>query len=97
MIANTIHYIDEGVDSGDIIEIVKPEIVSCDNPETLYCKAKKKAIDRLIELIHEGKESIMQKSIPQNIMIGKQYKTEDRTILTDITYLYRKLTKQIGF
>lgn len=35
-IANTIHFIDKGIDTGDIIEIVHPTILNKDNPETLY-------------------------------------------------------------
>ena len=91
-IANTIHFIDEGIDTGDIIKIIRPTISDNDNPETLYCKAKKKAIHQLIKIIkkYQKEEFIPRKK--QNLNIGKQYKTEDRNPKTAITYIIKKFT-----
>lgn len=83
-IANTIHFVDCGIDTGNIIKIVKPHIEANDNPEILYCKAKKMAVDELVILIDYFIKNGYLQSIPQNKDIGHTYKTEDRTPLTDI-------------
>lgn len=88
-IANTIHYIDTGIDTGDIIEIVRPTILPNDNPEILYCKAKKSAIHSLVEIIEKYKNNEQLPRISQDIHIGKQYKTEDRNIRTDIVCILK--------
>lgn len=89
-IANTIHFIDEGIDTGDIIQIVKPELKCTDTPEKLYCKAKKAAIDIAIERIKDYEHGVQLNRISQSKSVGKQYKTEDRNIHTDIKYLINK-------
>lgn len=92
-IANTIHYIDKGIDTGDIIEIVRPVISSNDNPEILYCKAKKKAINRLVKIINNYKKG---ENIPrrhQDTDKGKQYKTEERNLRTALIYGLKKIKK----
>lgn len=94
-IANTIHYIDRGIDTGDIIEIIQPVILDKDNPETLYCKAKRKAINRLVEIIDSYKNG---KHIPrhqQDTNIGKQYKTEERNPRTALIYGFKKITHHV--
>lgn len=90
-VANTIHYIDKGIDTGDIIEIVRPMISNNDNPETLYCKAKKKAINHLIRIIDSYKKGKYIPRHQQNTVIGKQYKTEERNPRTALTYGFIKL------
>lgn len=94
-IANTIHYIDTGIDTGDIIEIVHPIILSNDNSETLYCKTKKLAINKLVEIIkkYQNNEYIPRSS--QDIHIGKQYKTEDRNIKTAIIYYIKQIKRML--
>ena len=93
-IANTIHYIDTGVDTGDIIEIVRPTISSDDNPETLYCKAKKLAIHKLIEIIKKYQSNEYIPRISQDIHIGKQYKTEERNVKTTIIYYLKQIKRK---
>lgn len=89
-IANTIHFIDKGIDTGDIIKIVQPTILNKDNPETLYCKAKKKAINQLIGIICNYQNGIPIPRFPQNIGIGKQYKTEERNPKTAILFWIKR-------
>lgn len=93
-IANTIHYIDSGVDTGDIIEIVKPTISHKDNPETLYCKAKRKAINRLINIVDMYIKGEYIPRIRQNVNIGKQYRTEERNPKTAFIYGIKKITSK---
>lgn len=94
-IANTIHYIDNGIDTGDIIEIVRPTILPNDNPETLYCKAKKLAIHNLVEIIKKYQNNEHIPRIPQDIHLGKQYKTEERNIKTAIIYYLKQMKRRL--
>lgn len=94
-IANTIHYIDTGIDTGDIIEIVHPIILSNDNPETLYCKTKKLAINKLVEIIKKCQNNEYIPRSSQDIHIGKQYKTEDRNIKTAIIYYIKQIKRML--
>lgn len=94
-IANTIHYIDAGIDTGDIIEIVRPEILPNDTPEILYCKAKKLAIHKLVEIIKKYQCSEHISRIPQDTHTGKQYKTEERNIKTAIIYFVKQIKKRL--
>lgn len=88
-IANTIHYIDTGIDTGDIIKIVRPTILPNDNPETLYCKAKKLAIHNLVEIVIKYQNNDYIQRTSQDIHVGKQYKTEERNIKTAIIYILK--------
>lgn len=92
-IANTIHYIDDGIDTGDIIEIVdiKPRID--DTPETLYCKAKRKAIDRLVYLIENYQNTMTLPQRAQDKNKGHLYLTEERNPLTSLVYCWMRLKK----
>lgn len=92
-IANTIHYIDAGIDTGDIIKIVRPIILPNDNPEILYCKAKKLAIHSLVEIIkkYQNNEHIPRTS--QDILAGRQYRTEERNLKTAIIYFLKTCKK----
>ena len=66
-----------------------------DNPETLYCKTKKLAINKLVEIIkkYQNNEYIPRSS--QDIHIGKQYKTEDRNIKTAIIYYIKQIKRML--
>jgi len=92
-IANTIHFIDTGIDTGDIIEIVHPTILPHDTPETLYCKAKKKAIHTLVKIIKKYQNNEEIPRISQDVHVGKQYKTEERNIKTAIVYYYKQIKR----
>lgn len=94
-IANTIHFIDEGIDTGDIIKIVHPVISAKDNPETLYCKAKKKAINELVEILISYQRGNPMPRVPQNNNIGRQFKTEERNIKTALIYSVKKILNLI--
>ncbi|MCM1410162.1 MAG: formyl transferase [Lachnospiraceae bacterium] len=94
-IANTIHFIDKGIDTGDIIEIVRPLISDKDNPETLYCKAKKKAINRLVEIVNSYERGEHIPRHRQDTDIGKQYKTEERNPKTALIYVIKKIKLHI--
>ena len=46
-VGSTLHFVDPGIDTGDIIEVARPEISDADNAESLYCKAERLAAHRL--------------------------------------------------
>lgn len=87
-IGSTIHYINDGIDTGDIIERVVPDIQANDTPESLYCKAEKLAVDRLIILLKEQQHGkIMPRQKQENV--GHLYYTKDRKLYHDIIMLIR--------
>lgn len=73
----TIHYLDKGIDSGEIIVQGRPEIVGYDTPHSIGNKTITIGIDLLTELlrrIEQGKEIKSQK---QDLSMGKVYKFKD--------------------
>lgn len=88
-IASTIHFVNTGVDAGDIIERIHPTITSKDNAETLYCKAEMGAIHRLAELIENYCNG---KPFPREIQpdVGRNYLTRDRKPRHDLRMLLRR-------
>jgi len=79
-IGSTVHFIDSGVDTGDIIFHIMPEIFKTDTPEKMYCRAEMTAIHELNKLIHEyaGKlDKIPRQKQPVN---GKTYYSKDRKL-----------------
>jgi methionyl-tRNA formyltransferase len=69
----TLHYITEGIDTGDIVAIKKVQITDNDTGFTLYKKSEKLCYDILAENI----ESIINGNnnrIPQNDLINKGHK-----------------------
>ena len=48
-VGSTIHFVGRGVDTGDIVEVVRPSLQSDDTPESLYCRGQMLAIHRLID------------------------------------------------
>ena len=53
LIGTTIHFVDPGIDTGDIIEIVTTTVAADDNAETLYCRAELLAIERLAHWLRQ--------------------------------------------
>lgn len=47
-VGSTIHFVDQGIDTGRIVEVARPSISEADTPETLYCKAERLAAQRLV-------------------------------------------------
>ena len=90
-IGSTIHFVNRGIDTGDIIEHVIPLIRPADNAEMLYCRAERLAIDRLVLLIEAWK---LGKSLPrqQQQFRGTLYRTRDRKVWHDLHHFLRRLT-----
>lgn len=90
-IGSTIHFVNAGIDTGDIIEVVVPLISPADNAEKLYSRAEKLAIHRTVELmkaVQQGGE------FPRHVQPfrGKLYKTCDRKLWHDIHLWVRFVT-----
>lgn len=49
LIGSTLHFVDDGIDTGRIIEIARPAIRPADDPESLYCKAERLAAHLLVD------------------------------------------------
>lgn len=90
-IGSTIHFVNQGIDSGDIIERVIPNFTIDDSPESLYCKAEKKAVDRLIELLYDYKQQGKPLPRRKQKLLGRVYYTKDRKLYHDFIMFIRKL------
>jgi methionyl-tRNA formyltransferase len=90
-IGSTIHYVDSGIDTGDIIEHVIPPIYEGDNAEKLYCRAEKMAIHRLVELLDQLERGA---AWPRHVQPtgGRLFRTRDRNPYHDIALWLRRLT-----
>lgn len=89
-IGSTLHYVNSGIDSGDIIDWAVPAISKDDTPESLYCKAEKMAVDKLIELLQRyQKGETLPRYKQENV--GHLYYTKDRKLYYDIILLLRKM------
>jgi hypothetical protein len=87
-IGSTLHFIDSGIDTGDIIEVVIPPLFASDNAEKLYCRAEKMAIHRLIELLASMERGIPLPRVPQAEK-GCLFRTRDRGPWHDLIFLLR--------
>lgn len=92
-IGSTIHFINSSVDAGDIIERLIPDIETTDTPESLYCKAEKQAVDRLMFWLEEYRKG---KKLPHQRQetVGKIYYTKDRKLKYDLKLFLRKFTER---
>ncbi len=88
--ASTIHFIDRGVDTGDIVERIYPRIAADDNAESLYCKAEKMAIHRLVYWLRRYERVGELPRVRQSMDEAQTIRTQDRTLQHDITYWIRR-------
>lgn len=88
-VGSTIHFVDAGIDTGDIIEVVVPPVYQRDNAEALYCRAEKLAIHRLAELLERWQQSEPLPRRPQGVR-GRLYLTRDRKPHHDLLLWLRR-------
>lgn len=90
-IGSTIHFLDDGIDTGDIIEHIIPPLCSDDNAERLYCRAEKMAIHRLVQLIAqlEQGQTWPRHAQPEK---GRTIRTRDRNPYHDLSLWFRRRT-----
>lgn len=73
----TIHYLDKGIDSGEIIVQGRPEIVGDDTPHSIGNKTIVVGVGLLTELLKKIEQGKEIKSQEQDLSIGKVYKFKD--------------------
>jgi hypothetical protein len=90
-IGSTIHFvdagIDAGIDTGDVVEVVRPPAGSLDL-EWLYCQSQRLAIDRLADLLEAWEQGADLPRSPQGTR-GRLYRNRDRTPLQDLLLWWR--------
>jgi hypothetical protein len=85
----TIHFIDRGVDTGDVVSHVIPRAQPGDTPETLYCRAEAKAIAHLIRLLERYEDGGALPRSPQPGG-GRTFRTRDRKPHHDVLFWLRR-------
>ena len=87
-IGSTIHFVDSGIDTGDMIELVVPPLFPTDNAEKLYSRAEKMAIHRLVALLSalEAGMALPRRKQPEK---GRLYRTRDRGPWHDLALFVR--------
>jgi methionyl-tRNA formyltransferase len=93
-IGSTIHFVDPGIDTGDIIENVVPPLYQGDNAEKLYCRAEKLAIHRLADWISHYEQGGTLPRRPQTLK-GPLYRTRDRKPHHDIILWLRRVSGRL--
>lgn len=93
-IGSTIHFVDAGIDTGDIVEVVRPAIRPDDNAERLYCRAEKLAVHRLMELLTDFEKGIPLDRTPQPF-VGRLCLRRHRKPHHDILFFLRHRTGRL--
>jgi methionyl-tRNA formyltransferase len=92
-IGSSIHFVDAGIDTGDIIEVVAEQPQPEDTPESLYCRCDLKAFERLLTHLLGLAAGTDLPRIPQP-GYGRTFRTADRTLGREIQYLVRRATRR---
>lgn len=93
-IGSTIHFVDSGVDTGDIIEVVRPAITASDNAERLYCRAERLAAERLRDLLADLEAGRPLARRPQ-VFRGRLCLRRDRRPMHDVSFFLRRSTGRL--
>ena len=93
-IGSTIHFVDVGLDTGDIIEVVKPAVRRDDNPETLYSRAERLAAQRLVGLLELVESGLALPRTPQ-LFRGRLVLRRHRTPLDDFRYWLKHVSGRL--
>jgi methionyl-tRNA formyltransferase len=93
-IGSTIHFIDAGIDTGDIVKVVQPTIHPADGPEQLYCRAERLAVHCLMDLLAslERGEHLPRQPQPYRCRL---YRRRDRTPYHDIVFALRRRMNRV--
>ena len=88
-IGSTIHFVGRGVDTGDMVEMVRPSLRGDDTPETLYCRGQMLAVHRLADwLDHYARGGVLPRTPQQPI--GRAYRTRSRSPAHDLWFAIRR-------
>jgi methionyl-tRNA formyltransferase len=94
-IGSTLHFVDPGIDTGEILENIVPPIHPDDTPEKLYCRAEKIAIHRLAEWIEYEEQG---GELPRRRQESKHRlcRTRDRKPHHDLWCWLRRVTGRLN-
>lgn len=92
---STLHFVDRGVDTGDVIEVVFANPKRGENAERLYCRAELAAIARLVALLKEYESGT---PLPRQTQSGpgKTFRMRDRKPHHDIGLWIRTTFRRTG-
>ena len=93
-IGSSIHFVNRGIDTGDIIEVVVPPIYPDDNAETLYSRAELLAMHRLVHWLTHVEAGRSLPRQPQSVR-GRLYLTRDRQPYHDLLLWWRRATGRL--
>lgn len=90
-IGSTIHFVDAGVDTGDLVARIHPPLRPGDSAEALYCRAEKLAIHHLADLLERyGRTGTLPRA-PQP-RSGRTFRMRDRKPHHDLLLWLRRRT-----
>ncbi|MCP2167698.1 formyl transferase [Goodfellowiella coeruleoviolacea] len=87
----SIHHVSQGVDTGPLIEVVRPPVHGGETAEHLYCRAEKLALTRLVALLERVEQGEDLPAHPQEDR-GRTYRTRDRGPGHDLRMWLRRFT-----
>jgi methionyl-tRNA formyltransferase len=93
-VGSILHFVDVGIDTGDIIEVVRPAIYPSDNPEKLYSRAEKLAAHRLVYWLERMEIGEGLPRLPQPYR-GRLCLRRDRLPHHDVLFAASRLTGRI--
>jgi methionyl-tRNA formyltransferase len=95
-IGSTVHFIDRGIDTGDIIEVARPAMSDADNAESLYCRAEHLAAHRLSYWLGELEAGtpLPRESQPFR---GRLCLRRHRRPAHDVVFAWRRWSGQLRF
>jgi hypothetical protein len=93
-IGSTLHFVDAGLDTGDIIEVVRPAILSTDDAERLYSRAERLAAQRLVSRLEDLERGIDLPRAPQAFR-GKLILRRHRTPIADLRHWMLRKTGRL--
>lgn len=93
-VGTTIHFVDRGIDTGDLLEVVVPALRSTDNAEAMYCRAEKAAVHRLVAWLDHYERGGELPRTPQGRK-GKLHNIRDRKPQHDLSVWWRRRTGRL--
>jgi folate-dependent phosphoribosylglycinamide formyltransferase PurN len=88
-IGSTIHFVDPGIDTGDVLEVVPVTVTADDTAETLYCRAEHEAISHLVHCLHLLEAGQQLPRVPQ-MRTGRAHRVRDRKPWHDLALWVRR-------
>jgi len=90
-VGSTIHFVDVGLDTGDVIDAVRPVIRHTDDPERLYSRAERLAAQRLVGHLLALESGVELPRSPQEFR-GRLVLRRHRGPIDDVRFWLRRKT-----